>query len=1501
MGWVQFIYYVVVLIISVALAPKPPKPKPAALEDFEVPLAEEDRPIPVVFGKVLITGPNVTWYGDLGSTKIKKSSLFGSTTLGYKYYLGIDFKLCHGPIDSLTKITVGEKLAWSGSITDNAEGTINLPKLFGGDKREGGLVGKFDVMFGADDQTPNTYLAGVTTQNPGYRGVVSVVWTRKTGSQSIPSVRGILTSKVQPQGYIGTTPYLKPWAFEVTRLSSGWDGSVFYPEKLEIGDGGYNPAHIIYECLTNREWGMGDSSSSIDTTSFMDVADALFDEGFGLRFLWNRSTSIDDFIGIVLNHISGALNFNRSTGKYMLALFRADYEVDDLPSFDEDNVKAVTSFQRQLWGETVNEVAITYTDPETLKDSIVVAHDLANIQAQSARVSQKLSYTGVFDRDLASKIAMRELVMRSTPLAKVSFIANRLAWPLKRGDVIKLSWARLGLVNVVLRVLNVPSGGTLRDGPITIEAIEDIFGLPSSTYIQPQDPESPVVVPDPPDDLDVDNSNNVLSSSLTAPPSSPADGDRYLVPLTGVSGAWVGLEGTLVEWSEDEGLWIPVEVPPGQIIYDQDSGQHVGTDEDGGATETPFTPAIPPLTEETSPDLETAFLVLYDPITETYKKVLANAVGGEGAGGSNSPLINSLTDGLWYGRQSGTDLPTWSRDGRFWFVNEDNDEPVKELLFGSDERYHGLSGQTLGRSSTRNIAGGWTYTHPTSWPTAGFSGGIAWDRLIEHAGNFYAWSTSVNVLSADPDYPFIVVSTDNGDTFEEVGANDLDKNFYLIDLKWIDSDSRWLAFGHLREEPSPGVYEYRPRVYYSTDLLTFTLLADLATTPLTDDWSLNVVAANGDNLVVGLTNNTSGDGELYYSTDAGDNWTHVGSWPTTSPTQGIIGAAWDGTRYLVSGRDWVARSTNLSSWTTASNIFGLDENFAYGFSHGGRTLFALTTASTFRTVYTDNGSTFTECDVLPANYKADRIAYDDSGDDVSAKTVQERFRNMTIESLLNVLADGAGEGAYLRRNASGDWIPVDDVTTDADTAGDPYWENVVALLKFDGSDTSTTMTDSTGKRTWTARGNAQLDTAQFKFGTASLLLDGTGDYIDTPNSTDFQVGSQNFTYEAWVRINSTGKIHTVFNKRDASSAEEHSFAIDASQHISATLFNSGSAIGGSAVGTTTLSTGVWYHVAYVRNGTSLMCFLDGNLEATQAVSTTAATTNTEVMKIGRDGFNTARDFDGWIDSVRITKGVARYTSSFTAPTDEWPTTARDVLLDDEIAVDVPMAYWKMDEPSGSLVDYSGNGYTLTLTGTAVDYQRAPIVPNSVKSYARMRGNGGTSYWSRSGTLGFSQPITSDWTVEGVVRLEETNSSDNHRLFVIGASGESTATNFQIYVYFVVATGVPSAFWEYSSGGTDKTLSFTKVAIPKGRPFHYAFVKNQATRTMQFYLDGALADELTWSSGEDMTGGTSCNTAIGDAFGSGCSGFTQAHLAVYNKVLTAARIRAHAVAAGFRLK
>lgn len=70
--WVQIGLMVISAVIQYALAPKPPSPKPASISDVDAPVAEEGKPVPVVFGTVYLRAPNVLWFGDFRSSAIKK-------------------------------------------------------------------------------------------------------------------------------------------------------------------------------------------------------------------------------------------------------------------------------------------------------------------------------------------------------------------------------------------------------------------------------------------------------------------------------------------------------------------------------------------------------------------------------------------------------------------------------------------------------------------------------------------------------------------------------------------------------------------------------------------------------------------------------------------------------------------------------------------------------------------------------------------------------------------------------------------------------------------------------------------------------------------------------------------------------------------------------------------------------------------------------------------------------------------------------------------------------------------------------------------------------------------------------------------------------------------------------------------------------------------------------------------------------------------------------------
>lgn len=566
MAWGAFVWFLVSLIVSVALAPKPPKPKAATIDDFDLPTAELDRPLPVVFGTKRITGPNVLWHGDLANTRIKQRTLFSSTTVGFRYHLGMHMGLGYGPLDKLTRIEVGDKLLWSGNVTASTNIDVDEQELFGGDKKEGGMSGRIAVMMGEETQAANAYLASVIdSPMPAFRGMFGLVWERGAAS-----------------GYVGNTPYLKPWAVTVTRILSGWNEDiVWYEDKAAIGDA-MNPAHIVYQVLTDPRFGQGTIPAQIDTDSFETAADTLFDEGFGLNLLWNQSAKVDDFLQIVIDHINGVLAIDPASNQYVLKLFRNDYDAEALDIFDASNIERMDSLQTQTWGETVNELTITYTDPETLKAVPITFQDLANIRNQNGVVSEQIDRSGIADNDLIRVTGSRELAQRSTPLWRARFRTNREFWDKTIGDVFKITWQRPTLTEVIFRVLKA-DGGALEDGGIQVEAVEDIYARQGQEYsvVQPSaDPPDPLPLPD--EDAE---SQNIESATQFNPPSGPADGDRYFIPANQDATAdWDGHEGELAEYDADLDEWVFQTVPAGVTFYDEENASLVLTDGEGNVT-----------------------------------------------------------------------------------------------------------------------------------------------------------------------------------------------------------------------------------------------------------------------------------------------------------------------------------------------------------------------------------------------------------------------------------------------------------------------------------------------------------------------------------------------------------------------------------------------------------------------------------------------------------------------------------------------------------------------------------------------------------------------------------------------------------------------------------------------------------------------------------------------------------------------------------------------------
>jgi len=203
---------------------------------------------------------------------------------------------------------------------------------------------------------------------------------------------------------------------------------------------------------------------------------------------------------------------------------------------------------------------------------------------------------------------------------------------------------------------------------------------------------------------------------------------------------------------------------------------------------------------------------------------------------------------------------------------------------------------------------------------------------------------------------------------------------------------------------------------------------------------------------------------------------------------------------------------------------------------------------------------------------------------------------------------------------------------------DIYFNNVSLLLHFDGANSSTTFTDSSeNSKTLTANGNAQISTAQSKFGGASGLFDGSGDEVSFANSSDFAF-SGDFTIEAFVYI-------------VVSDTTDRNIYITANNGgLSFGLNGKKLQVGANNVAydvktSADIATSQWVHVAASRSGTTLRLFVNGTQDGSATITRTYTSSGSHYIGSG----GSLNYFNGYIDELRITKGVARYTANFTPP------------------------------------------------------------------------------------------------------------------------------------------------------------------------------------------------------------------------------------------------------------
>lgn len=394
-----------------------------------------------------------------------------SVVVGYKYFFAMHMGLCRGPVNELIEIKVGDRTAWKGSATGNGDIYIDAPELFGGDNSEGGIEGPAELYFGGETQTVSDKLKemlGNADQQPDFRGVFTMFYDGLVSSMS---------------------PYPKKWKMLCRRTTAGWQDGTWYAAKALIELDGtapeveprkihaMNPAHIVFEALTNRAWGRGLPRTIIDQAAFRYAADQLYAENFGLCLRWTRTDTLTAFIQGVLDHIAGVLYLDKTTGLYKLKLLRDDYVPSQLPMYTTDSgLKSIDEASSGSTSGSINEIVVTYHNPLNDADAVTRVQNIAAVQATGSVASRDISYLGVPTAQLAAKLAQRDLKLGTTNLRRFKLTGDRRLWKLQPGDLIRIKDAVRGIGEMVLRIVTVEDG-TLLNGEVRIAAIQDLFAF----------------------------------------------------------------------------------------------------------------------------------------------------------------------------------------------------------------------------------------------------------------------------------------------------------------------------------------------------------------------------------------------------------------------------------------------------------------------------------------------------------------------------------------------------------------------------------------------------------------------------------------------------------------------------------------------------------------------------------------------------------------------------------------------------------------------------------------------------------------------------------------------------------------------------------------------------------------------------------------------------------------------------------------------------------------
>lgn len=549
MAWnflAQLAFYVGTYVVS-ALLDKSTRPATPAPGEVQFPKADPDAPIPVIYGTTRV-GINVVHKVRVttGVNTVRGAAPFGwsQQQVGYFYYLDALAIVGWGPLGAIHDVIVDgtKSLATLGSvveITGFATGaaplvttTDTLTTFFSPTppfyffNREGGdaitvtagniLGGKFS-RGGVGAGSTDAASSGTLRVFPGTGSPVHSAAFEAIHGGDLPCYPKLITLGFEDNFYLGNTDTLPAIELVVSRSVAPFGGTGYMGNVTANGGADANPALILYDLLTNTDYGLGLPPSDIDTTSFSVLAGALdtavvvgaaFD--FGLSFVLTERSSGKDIIADLLRTLDGAIYLSPDTGQLRVRLLRgADdaiygYTPGSTVVDASDIIDGTFTWSESAADALVNEVKVEFIDRDrNYAKNVVTVKNAAAIHALGRTESRTTSFLGVQNMALATRLAQRELKALSAVLGRGSFEMTRRGYSLTPGQPFTLTHALIPAGTATVRVVSV------RDTPhgtVLVDVVEDVYASEAPSFDVEDTPEPtplddeayvvPVVVPE---------------------------------------------------------------------------------------------------------------------------------------------------------------------------------------------------------------------------------------------------------------------------------------------------------------------------------------------------------------------------------------------------------------------------------------------------------------------------------------------------------------------------------------------------------------------------------------------------------------------------------------------------------------------------------------------------------------------------------------------------------------------------------------------------------------------------------------------------------------------------------------------------------------------------------------------------------------------------------------------------------------------------------------------